>query len=142
MILFLDFDGVLHPCYGSPDGAFCYLERLEDVLRDFPAVRVVLTTSWREKTPIDYLVGNFSPDVRGRIIGGTPVIIQNEPPYRPYVRHEEIKAYLKDRPAERYVILDDKAEWFPESETNLIVCNDGFFDEEEAQLRAVLEAWR
>lgn len=45
MILFLNFDGVLHPflARSGPD-AFCYLRRLESVLREFPTVRVMIAT--------------------------------------------------------------------------------------------------
>ena len=46
MILFLDFDGVLHPepCYDK-QSFFCCLPRLENVLRDFPKVRVVISNT-------------------------------------------------------------------------------------------------
>ena len=52
MILFLDFDGVLHPegedhiLNGGAD--FCFLPRLETLLREFPFVKIVISSSWRE----------------------------------------------------------------------------------------------
>lgn len=57
MILFLDFDGVLHPdaaflVKGRPtlkaEGQlFMWAPLLVDVLADFPEVQIVLSTSWR-----------------------------------------------------------------------------------------------
>ena len=53
MILFLDFDGVLHPegedhiFKGGVD--FCFLPRLEALLREFPQVKIVISSSWREQ---------------------------------------------------------------------------------------------
>lgn len=49
MILFLDFDGVLHPQYEDQVVpayvAFCHLSRFERVMRDFPAVQVVISST-------------------------------------------------------------------------------------------------
>ena len=48
MTLFLDFDGVLHPEGEGPlpnDGTdFCFLPRLEALLRDYPHVGVVISS--------------------------------------------------------------------------------------------------
>ena len=56
MILFLDFDGVLHPLHDNvptpenhdnvptpADQLFCYLPRFEAVMRDFPMVKIVIS---------------------------------------------------------------------------------------------------
>lgn len=51
MILFLDFDGVLHPFFPRSDRTdeenqlFEYLSRLEKVLRDYPICRIVISRS-------------------------------------------------------------------------------------------------
>lgn len=47
MILFLDFDGVLHPYPCKPEQAFSAAPRLLAVLDDFPHVDVVVSSSWR-----------------------------------------------------------------------------------------------
>ena len=66
MILFLDFDGVLHPEYSDravPDEiAFCHLPRFEAVLRDFPNVEIVISSTWRYHLPLDALRERFSAD--------------------------------------------------------------------------------
>lgn len=61
MILFLDFDDVLHPepCYNH-EKLFCYLPKLEKVLIDFPQVRIVLSSIWLETRTFDTLRDFFA----------------------------------------------------------------------------------
>jgi len=76
VILFLDFDGVLHPegedhiLNGGAD--FCFLPRLEALLREFPHVNIVISSSWREQLLYETLLKPFSSDIRDRILGATP----------------------------------------------------------------------
>lgn len=60
MILFLDFDGVLHPEYDGQatpaDVVFCHLPRFEAVMRDHPEVEIVISSMWREQFPLDALL--------------------------------------------------------------------------------------
>lgn len=76
MILFLDFDGVLHPegeghiLSGGTD--FCFLPRLEALLREFLHVKIVISSSWREQLRYETLLKPFSSDLRARILGATP----------------------------------------------------------------------
>src|ERR1039457_666017 len=101
MILFLDFDGVLHPVFPKrelPDEEnqlFSYLPRLENVLRDYSELRIVIVSSWREIRPWENVIKAFSPDVASRIIGATPVLKTKEPPYPKHPRHDEVLAYLR-----------------------------------------------
>lgn len=78
MILFLDFDGVLHPEYEDQavpeDVAFCHLPRFEAVLRDFPQVEVVISSAWRHHRTLDQLRERFAADLRHRVVGLTPSI--------------------------------------------------------------------
>jgi len=75
VILFLDFDGVLHPegedhiLNGGID--FCFLPRLEALLREFPHVKIVISSSWREQLRYETLLKPFSSDIRARILGAT-----------------------------------------------------------------------
>jgi len=71
--LFLDFDGVLHPepCFDR-SRLFCQLPVLEAVLRDFPEVDIVISSSWRELLHLDDLKSLFSGDIAWRIVGVTP----------------------------------------------------------------------
>lgn len=126
MILFLDYDGVLHPeLFADQDReVFCRVDRLWEILRACPEVQVVFSTSWREKFPFDELVdfstANGGEDLANRFIGATPVI---KPEGRDDYRRREIEclAWLdanrdrfpllkRDKP--RWLALDDIAYWY------------------------------
>lgn len=78
MILFLDFDGVLHPedlQKEERDRLFCCIPLLHEILRAAPGVDVVFSTSWRLLYSRDILVqmmAKDAPDLGSRFIGHTP----------------------------------------------------------------------
>jgi len=79
MILFLDFDGVLHPESAlSTRVDFQHLHRLWRILRAVPEVEVVFATSWRNSHTLDELVvivtSGGGEDLAHRFIGVNPVV--------------------------------------------------------------------
>ena len=149
MILFLDFDGVLHlegEGHLPNDGTdFCFLPSLEALLREFPHVRIVISSSWRERLAFETLVAPFAEDIRARIIGVTPPRGSGVP--HPFAHREgEILAWLQAHCAidEPWVALDD-AEWqFDRHKDRLVVCGSfiGFDAEACTALRAHFERTR
>lgn len=148
MILFLDFDGVLHPHYEGacvPQAqAFCHLPRLEAVLRDFPHVDLVISSAWREQLPLDALQARFSPDIAARIVGTTPVAASAVPARR----EAEILQWLDaaGRAADApWLALDDAIWQFGRHRHRVVACTPwvGFDARAEAALRRRLEevAW-
>ena len=139
MILFLDFDGVLHGL-GRP--VFEHLPRFEAILRDFPQIEVVISSSWRETYSLDALLNFFSEDVRPRIVGTTPVITTKWPPYPRHIRHKEIQEYmaLKSYDTRSWFALDDDPTLFPSGCPSLILCEPvtGFDDVIDDALRSRL----
>ena len=145
MILFLDFDGVLHPegedhILNGVD--FCFLPRLEALLREFPRVKIVISSSWREHLRYKTLMKPFSSDIRARILGMTPYPgCGLPPPYRP--REGEILAWLQlhDAVDEPWVALDDAYWQFDRCMDHLVVCGSftGFDDKASSELRARFE---
>lgn len=135
MILFLDFDGVLHP-FDRPDGVFTLLADFERVMRDFPGVDIVVSSAWRETHTLDELRRIFSPDIGRRIIGKTPVFIDIT---LPAIREAEILAWLRasGRQNETWVALDDTDWFFSEACANLILVDPetGFNGNTEQELR-------
>lgn len=146
MIIFLDFDGVLHPFFPRKDLSaeenqlFSYLPRLEGVLRDFPESRIVIASSWRINRPWENVISAFSLDITARIIGATPDLKHREPPYPKHPRYEEILVFLRNKnlSAAQWIALDDDPGLYPANCQNLILCEDGFHDAEENSLREVL----
>ena len=146
MILFMDFDCVLHPVgeghLPSDRTDFCFLPRLEALLREFPNVKIVISSSWREQLRYETLLKPFSDDIRARIIGAPPPR-EVGPPHPFAYREGEILAWLQlhDAVDEPWVALDD-AEWqFDRCKDHLVVCGSfvGFDDKASADLRRHFE---
>lgn len=137
-ILFLDFDGVLHPFPAPIDPAclFCFLPGFEDTLRDLPHLEIVISSSWREGHQLDELRKLFSPDVGERIIGVTPQIDVHRLEDLRAVRQREIVLFLAKQPQEvAWIALDDDPDLFEPGCPNLIECIHGFGAAEENLLR-------
>lgn len=125
MILFLDFDGVLHPAVCATDTELlCRRPLLEDVLRECPHVEIVISSTWRESRTLDQLRAFFSPDIGARIVGVTPQWqdLQNESSMGTYVRQAEIEGWLRQagRAWEAWVALDDQPWLFRPFLPNLV----------------------
>jgi hypothetical protein len=142
MILFLDFDGVLHPV-DRPTGTLVLLPALERVLRDFAEVDIVISSAWREAYTLEQLRGLFAPDIQARVIDVTPIFAEID---RPAPREAEILAWLQSagRTEEEWVAIDDIAWFFSPACPNLILTETTIgFDAEVAQtLRRRLSAVR
>lgn len=124
-VLFLDFDGVLHPDGAQVDQLFCRIPMLEEVLRRYPTVDVVISSSWREVHPLDEIQEYFSPDIGRRVIDITPV----RPPLDAiptglwsFVREAECAVWmLEHRPLAPWVALDDQPWRFRPFASNLLL---------------------
>jgi hypothetical protein len=140
MILFLDFDGVMHPANQSD--LFCREEHLARVLHDFSSVEIVISSSWRETHALKNMQTFFLTELQNRIVGVTPVIEIRESADLPGVRLREIIQYLGDTGNQhrRWVALDDSPELFSPSCPELVLCdgNHGFGRVAEQALRAAL----
>jgi hypothetical protein len=135
MILFLDFDGVLHP-FSRPTGPLVLVPRLERVLRDYPDVQVVISSAWRGVHTLHELRSFFSADIAARIIGVTPLL---GIPDDTGIREMEIRAWLcaADREGEQWVALDDIPWFFSPNCANLVWVDGetGFNSYAERELR-------
>jgi hypothetical protein len=118
MLLFLDFDGVLHPALDATVPTFCHLPLLESVLRDAPHVRVVIASTWREGFALDELRALFSTDIAARVVGATPSLPGSS-------RHAEVMAYLERHAthATTWLALDDSQVEFPRGCPYLVACD-------------------
>ncbi|MFC0349860.1 HAD domain-containing protein [Undibacterium danionis] len=145
MILFLDFDGVLHPdpCYDQGK-QFCFLKRLESVLLEFPDVEIVISSTWRESRSIEMLRGFFIPEIQQRIVGVTPNWRDHEELFDVigYQRQTEIEAWIRTsgEPWLKWVAIDDKCFLFKPFLQNLVRTrpDTGFDEIAEKKLRDLL----
>jgi hypothetical protein len=118
-ILFVDFDGVLHPISVACT-KFCQLGLLAEFLREpcHEDIQLVISSSWREAHSLAGLRDFFPPDLRDRIIDSTPVLEEFDSDYR---RGEEIEAWLGERSVGFWCALDDDLEGFsPRKRANLM----------------------
>lgn len=124
MILFLDFDGVLHAIgkHVFGDQKFSKLPLLEDWLRTHPEINVVISSSWRDTMSVEKLESFFSADIRPRIIDKCPQL-----PWEPepeFWRYEEIMAWIKQTNYQgKWLALDDAVHEFPPNFDLLVVCD-------------------
>lgn len=132
MILFLDFDGVLHPVKSNINDIFRRTPLLEKfLLCKMPTWRIVLSTSWREPHSLDELFDFLPESLHSRIIGTTvadkhpgpremdPALFQRSP------RHAQILHYLHAHgiPEEEWLALDDQPQEFEPGLPQLVLCN-------------------
>lgn len=138
-LLFLDFDGVLHPKGCGTDDHFSHLPRFERLVREHPGLRIVISSNWQDAYSIKTLRHVFSPDVAQRIIGGTrSADLEGEAEDR----HEQIQRYLHKAGVThvRWLALDDAAHEFPDDCAQLVLCDSAraFDAETAARLSAML----
>jgi hypothetical protein len=118
-ILFLDFDGVLHP-----DGVALFSRRdlLEEYLLLMPEIEIVISSTWRETQCLDELKDYFSASVRDRITGVTPSL---EDGYDCGGRQREIHAFLDSNGLNdgnaSWIALDDMPLFFEDGYPHLVL---------------------
>ena len=120
-ILFLDFDGVLHVLNCATERRFTSLPLLEDVLREFPELRIVVSSNWREAHGLDQLRSLFAPDIAARVIGVTPVLawVAGVPH-----RYAECSAWLRaNAPGAKWLAIDDDPALFEPRLEQLLACD-------------------
>lgn len=119
-ILFLDFDGVLHPEGVGSELEFFHLNDFEQVMREFPQVQIVVSSSWRLGESIEDLRSHFSIDIQDRIVGITPRLLEFDSMRGQ--RQRECEAWVSEhRPQARWLAVDDRAQDFDDGCQNLVL---------------------
>ena len=146
VIVFLDFDGVLHPdpCVDATR-LFENAPRLAYVLNDYPRTMLVLSTAWRQGSTFEQLLVLLPEGLRHRVIGVTPNFsdFSSAAALIPYRRQAECMRWmlqnrLQDQP---WLALDDRSSGFTPYCEKLIECDPerGFDQAISARLRAALQ---
>lgn len=140
MILFLDFDGVLHPKYIGTE-YFCRTELLWQILRACPNVSVVFSTSWRETHKPEELL-NFATygggeDLAHRFVGQTPRIrAHSDCDPRGLECHRWLEANGHSGTA--WIALDDDPELFHRMFRQNLYVVDAYTGLTEADIAAII----
>lgn len=122
-VLYLDYDGVLHHedawwhprrgAYLKPAGftLFEHAPLLADLLRQYPAVRIVLSTSWVRVRRFSRAKKRLLPELRERVIGSTFHTGMRREPFGDLSRGMQVWADVQRRQPSDWVALDDNPEW-------------------------------
>jgi HAD domain in Swiss Army Knife RNA repair proteins len=132
MILFLDFDGVLHPANPS-EALFTKVPRLANWLDTWPQVDVVISSSWRVAHSQQKMVEMLGPIIGSRVVGCTPWLAQARddnvyPAAKTTVltheRQVQVQAWMASSwdPGRAWVALDDMPYLFEPDCARLVVC--------------------
>jgi hypothetical protein len=113
-------------------------------MRDFPLVRIVVSSTWRYKFTLDQMRAYFSPDIAARIIGATPQSEIANSGYQAARRENEILDWLaaSGNTGIQWVALDDAAWQFVRCRDRVVYCTwyIGLDDATAVKLRDALMA--
>lgn len=128
VLLFLDFDGVLHPLHCHESRHFSNLELFEQTVRPIDGLQIVISSTWRLSRSLEQLRERFSPDVAKRIVGCCPLfrsLSDVSPSLVSYEREAECRAWLRAyaAPWTRWLAVDDSPWLFRPFSKNLLVLN-------------------
>lgn len=136
-ILYLDFDGVLHPAdvrvtkaepsqprvyvggRSTDHALFEHALLLELLLLPFPKVQIVLSTSWVRTLGYEFTLRQLPPELQARVVGTIWHGQRLEHP--PPSRHDAITADAAERGIDRWIALDDDREDWLEDRRHLLV---------------------
>ena len=116
-LLFLDFDGVLHPTHFAGEAPFSRAHILEETLAQF-APKIVVSSSWRFTHNLEKLQKTLPSFITALLIGATGAAVVGKHP-----RFTEILQYLQGYGPVDWRALDDSYWEFPNPCTKLIRCN-------------------
>jgi hypothetical protein len=125
LVLYLDYDGVLHhenvlwhPRIGAylsaPDGyvLFQHSELLERLLAPYPAVQIVLSTTWVRRYGRTKAAKNLRPALRSRVIGATFHSRMDEQRFSEVPRGMQVWSdVLRRKPRDWLALDDDWLDW-------------------------------
>ena len=132
-ILFLDFDGVTHPDPCRKEEFFGQLPLIENVLREYRQVEIVISSSWRYDHSLPELQAYFSSDMRARVIDVTPTVARTDDEGwipRHLLQHHrewECRKWMRQHhPLDAtWLAIDDIADWFLPDCANLLTTQSG-----------------
>lgn len=135
-ILYLDYDGVLHPepVYRHPRGGmyfgvehaghslFEHAELLVEALAPYPKVAIVLSTSWVRVLGYSQAMAYLPEALRSRVIGATFHSAMNKFEFDAMTRGAQVLADATRRSATSWVALDDDEDgWVGAASKHLVL---------------------
>lgn len=139
-ILFLDFDGVLHPhevyMYhgrgivlkaGPEHRLFEHAELLATLLEPFPEVHIVLSTSWCSTLRSFDVAKDYLPQaLQQRVIGATWHSAKEHYRWFSLTRYEQIYEYVSRHQIDNWLAIDDDGVKWPDNQRHTLVHTDAW----------------
>ena len=122
-----------HPDPCRKEEFFGQLPLIENVLREYRQVEIVISSSWRYDHSLPELQAYFSSDMRARVIDVTPTVARTDDEGwipRHLLQHHrewECRKWMRqhrhlDAP---WLAIDDIADWFLPDSANLLTTQSG-----------------
>lgn len=102
VILFVDFDGVMHAT-GGATAPLEYADLLAEMLEPYPGVEIVLSSSWVETFGFDDTRAMLPESLQRRVVGTT----YNRAGQPGDSRYAEIARYVEQHSITKWLALDD-----------------------------------
>mgnify|MGYP000864492575 FL=1 len=97
-VIFLDFDGVLHP---KMTGNFELLPNFIKILDEFSKALVVISSNWKDEiSNLEVLTAIFGSKYVDRVIGKTDTLVYGN-------RQDEIYSFVRKHHIKNYIAIDD-----------------------------------
>lgn len=140
-VLYLDFDGVLHPAavwlkpenrttpvleerYAGEHALFEHSRTLKELLAPYPEVRLVLSTAWVLAYGIDYAASCLPGTLQARVIGSTFDIGRDGAHFTSVARGYQVVADAKRRGLRNWIALDDDVRDWPKGQRRRLIATD------------------
>lgn len=140
-VLYLDFDGVLHPAavwlktennaspvleerYASEHALFEHSRTLEELLAPYPDVRLVLSTAWVLVHGIDYAATRLPRALRERVVGSTFDANRDGAHFTSVARGYQVVADAQRRGLRHWIALDDDVRDWPKGHRHRLIPTD------------------
>ena len=137
-ILFLDYDGVLHPdevyllrgkgvvlqCDGR--SLFEWAELLADILEPHQDVRIVLSTSWCHALSFKEAKERLPERLQARVKGSTWHSHRNKYEWNTLTRFQQIIGYVNRHNVQSWIAIDNDDHGWPDLKRDCLVHTDDF----------------
>lgn len=138
-LLYLDFDGVLHPdaAYRTKYGItlknypghtlFENSELLVDALAPYPEVKIVLSTSWVKELGFNNARKRLSHELARRVIGATWHTRMDARQWEYLSRYQQVQQHATRHSVANWLALDDDTDdWNPMALSHVVQCDTKF----------------